>query len=1030
VAHLRLVTQHARCILHGGVVTAFPHWRSRALDSDRPPFNWEAVTTFNAEAAQEVLPLDLRPGETYAQAWDRNRIDAGERARANLNAGRAFLTGETSYRNEWRCTDRHDVEHWLQETVTVSRLDGERWQVLSVATDITSLKVAQMELRDEQELLRSAKDLAGLGVFDSDLTTGSVWWDQRVRELWGVGRTEPITFDQALAEVHPDDREMVVAILHRSNDPAGDGRYTAEFRVVGRDDGAVRWLSANGRTFFQEGAPVRRIGTVQDITPHKDAERQLRHEQDLLRQAQELAGLGVFEADLLTGEVSWDPRLRALWGIGRDVTLAGDDGWEAVHPDDREALAAALTRSSDPAGNGRFQITLRIGRRSDGQLRWLAVNGQTYFQEGRPTGRVAAMQDVTEVQQAQEELRLVTAGTQCLLWHAVVRGLPGWRDDPENRAGTMDWNLHIQNEQGGQNMMALEVPPGSNYAASFTKAKVVADYWQMNANAHRALLQGAPNYRQEFRCLDRDGQTVWLSERVTIQPMGPETWRLLGVVTNITADKQAEAELKLVMSNVRCLLWHAEVTGRPGWRDDPENRAFTLDWQFRIQNEQAGQNVVSLELPAGETYADAFMRTKFQDERWAMNAVAHRALLEGAAGYEQEFRRLDRDGRIVWLQERATIEVLGPDRWRLAGVVTDVTARKQAEAERRLVLTNARCILWSCEVSALPGWLDDPENRSQTLVWGMRMTDERAAQQVLALDLPPGTRYSDAMVRARVPEDHWRINANAQQALRDGHAGYTQEYRCRDRYGQTVWLREVCSIEPLGPDRWLVVGVAANITADKRLEAERQLMLSTIPGLLYQAEVIGRPGWRDDPENRAELLDWYVRLHNEQAARRVFEFDVPPGSTAALAMLASRPEADRWQANRIAHAALIAGLPGYDHEFRCLDRQGQPVWLNERATVEPLGPDHWRVVSVITNITARKQAEAEREELIDRLAQALGDVRQLTGLLPMCAWCGKVRDDEGYWTQVEQYIAEHTEARVTHGICPECLGRVDAPEAQ
>jgi len=67
-----------------------------------------------------------------------------------------------------------------------------------------------------------------------------------------------------------------------------------------------------------------------------------------------------------------------------------------------------------------------------------------------------------------------------------------------------------------------------------------------------------------------------------------------------------------------------------------------------------------------------------------------------------------------------------------------------------------------------------------------------------------------------------------------------------------------------------------------------------------------------------------------------------------------------------------------------------------------------------------------REELIDRLKRAMDEIQTLTGLLPICAWCKRVRDDQGYWTQVEQYVREHTSADFTHGICPDCEVKVRA----
>lgn len=61
-----------------------------------------------------------------------------------------------------------------------------------------------------------------------------------------------------------------------------------------------------------------------------------------------------------------------------------------------------------------------------------------------------------------------------------------------------------------------------------------------------------------------------------------------------------------------------------------------------------------------------------------------------------------------------------------------------------------------------------------------------------------------------------------------------------------------------------------------------------------------------------------------------------------------------------------------------------------------------------------------------RAEKALEQVRMLTGLLPICAWCKKIRDERGYWQQLEQYIIEHSEARFTHGLCQECARRLEA----
>lgn len=82
------------------------------------------------------------------------------------------------------------------------------------------------------------------------------------------------------------------------------------------------------------------------------------------------------------------------------------------------------------------------------------------------------------------------------------------------------------------------------------------------------------------------------------------------------------------------------------------------------------------------------------------------------------------------------------------------------------------------------------------------------------------------------------------------------------------------------------------------------------------------------------------------------------------------------------------------------------------------------LVSVIRDITKRKQAEEEREKLITELQDALGKVKLLSGFLPICASCKKIRNDKGYWEQIEAYIRDHSEAQFSHSVCPDCVKKL------
>ena len=79
---------------------------------------------------------------------------------------------------------------------------------------------------------------------------------------------------------------------------------------------------------------------------------------------------------------------------------------------------------------------------------------------------------------------------------------------------------------------------------------------------------------------------------------------------------------------------------------------------------------------------------------------------------------------------------------------------------------------------------------------------------------------------------------------------------------------------------------------------------------------------------------------------------------------------------------------------------------------------------IIRDITERKRAEEERERLIRELQDAMAKIKVLSGLLPICATCKKIRDDKGYWKQIEDYISDHSAAQFTHGICADCARKI------
>lgn len=105
------------------------------------------------------------------------------------------------------------------------------------------------------------------------------------------------------------------------------------------------------------------------------------------------------------------------------------------------------------------------------------------------------------------------------------------------------------------------------------------------------------------------------------------------------------------------------------------------------------------------------------------------------------------------------------------------------------------------------------------------------------------------------------------------------------------------------------------------------------------------------------------------------------------------------------HPAIDGGIHYFDVSVKPVKDEAGDVYL---------------LIPESRDITERKQAEQERAKTIVELQNALAEVKTLRGFLPICSYCKKIRDDKGYWKQIESYIHKHSDVEFSHGICPEC----------
>jgi PAS domain S-box-containing protein len=148
----------------------------------------------------------------------------------------------------------------------------------------------------------------------------------------------------------------------------------------------------------------------------------------------------------------------------------------------------------------------------------------------------------------------------------------------------------------------------------------------------------------------------------------------------------------------------------------------------------------------------------------------------------------------------------------------------------------------------------------------------------------------------------------------------------------------------------------------------------------------------------------------------------PDLGTTVYALFGSNPDHPAIQAHR-------AALEGDARNFEVwVQVRGEARLL--RAHVEPLRDASQSirgVVGVALDLTERVRMEADRERLIDDLQKALDRVKVLTGLIPICAHCQAVRDDDGHWQQLDSFMRDHSDARLSHAICPSCAQKLMPP---
>ena len=428
-----------------------------------------------------------------------------------------------------------------------------------VVTALTGrLQRAGRESADTQYRFEEAQRLAHVGWWERDFTTNRVALSDEVCRIFGLRPVDlPEWHGRWLTLIHPEDRPRAEKAAADALVPGGP-RYDVEYRVV-RRDGTERVVHSQGEvTWDQTGQPLRQFGVLQDITELRRAEQELRASEGKLERAQRLAHVGWWERDFIQNRVFTSDEVYRIFGVqptelpewsGHPLELIQA---KLIHPEDRARVIERIAASLKPGGQ-RYDIEYRVVR-PDGAVRILHSQADvTWDETGRPLRQFGALQDITELRQAERELRTSEARFRTIVDYASDAFLVF-----DENSTVLDVNREACDSLGYSREELI-----GKHRRDFDAALDEATIQRLKER----LVSGEP-ITFETRHRRKDGTTFPVEVRVGDFEQGGER-RFLCLVRDITERKRAEDELRQSEERFRTLV---QFSFDVYWETDAQHR--------------------------------------------------------------------------------------------------------------------------------------------------------------------------------------------------------------------------------------------------------------------------------------------------------------------------------------------------------------------------------------------------------------------------------------------------------------------------